>query len=146
MNHTEEAIKSAKPSENFTGWNLDEHAERNGWAGVGLVTGVTKHRDSEAIERANFDSAYDQLTEAFSVGVVEVVRFGHWAVGWFEILTYNTGVNGLAEAVANIIKRLDEYPILDEDLWSQYEWDENHPEDDNRCWDEDECSCGLPKV
>ena len=94
MNHTEEAIKSAKPSENFTGWNLDEHAERNGWAGVGLVTGV----------------------------------------------------NGLAEAVANIQKQLDEYPILDEDLWSQYEWDENHPEDDNRCWDEDECSCGLPKA
>lgn len=146
MQHTEEAIKSANPTENFSGWNLDEFATAHNWAGVGLLP-VSQHRDSEALERSNFDSAIDELSTKYGEANIDIVRFGHWAVGWLEVAVHNTGVDGIAEAVADIKKRLDEYPMLDDNLWSQYEWNDNHPKEDGVCYQEDgDCPCGLEKA
>jgi len=145
--HTPQAIESATPTPDYTGWNLDTHADSHEWAGVGLVP-VTQHRDSEAWERSNFDTAIAELSEAFGEHSVAVVSFGHWAVGWVELLTYDTGIEGIAEAVEGIQARLDKYPILDEFRWSEYEWAENHPEGENLCYSEDkgDCPCELPQA
>jgi hypothetical protein len=143
--HTPQAIESATPTRDYTGWDLDSHAEAHEWAGVGLVP-VSQHRDSEAWERSNFDTAIAELSAAFGADSVAIVRFGHWAVGWVETLTHNTGIEGITEAIEGIEARLAEYPILDEFRWSEYEWADNHPEDDDKCWAEDDCECGLAKV
>jgi hypothetical protein len=145
--HTPEALESAEAFDGFTGWNLDRHASKYEWAGVGLVS-VTQHRDSDAVERSNFDSAKSELSEKFGKDSVAVVSFGHWAVGWVEILTFDTGVEGLAEAVAGIKARLEKYALLDESLWSEYEWSENHPEGENTCYADkrEQCSCELPNI
>ncbi len=145
--HTSQAVESAAPTRDFTGWDLDSHAEAHEWAGVGLVA-VSQHRDSEAWERSNFDTAIAELTEAFGENSVSIVRFGHWAVGWAETLTYNTGIEGILSAVEGIKSRLEDYPVLDECLWSEYEWADNHPEGESVCYSEDrgDCPCGLPSA
>ena len=144
MLHTPEAVKAFEPTANFTGMNLDEYANTNKWTGVGLIP-VTKNRDSDALERANFDSTIDSLSEKYGDTNIGTINFGHWACGWLLVAVYNTGIEGLAEAVADIEKRLKEYAVLDEVLWSHYEWDDNHPENYPNCYAEDEgCTCGRP--
>jgi len=146
--HTTQALESARATSDFSGWDLDAHAEEHDWAGVGLVL-VTQHRDSEAWERANFDTALAELSEQFGSDSIAIVRFGHWAVGWVETLTYDTGVEGLLDAVEAIHARLKDYPLLDECLWAEYEWADNHPEDEDVCYAEaegDTCPCDLPRA
>jgi hypothetical protein len=146
MLHTPEAVEAFRPTSNFTGMNLDEYAHINKWAGVGLIP-VTKNRDSEPLERSNFDSTIDELSDKFDGTNIGTINFGHWACGWLLVAVYNTGISGLAEAVADIDKRIKEYAILDEVLYSEYEWSDNHPEGYGECYSEDyDCSCGLPKA
>lgn len=146
LRHSAEAIASAQATRDFTGWSLDNYANDREWGGVGLVN-LSHHRDSEALERANFDSALRDLREKYGKSSVDVVSFGHWAVGWVEIAVYDYTIEGLESAVAELHKSLQNYPVLDENLWAEYEWADNHPEGDNTCWaDEDEnCPCDLPK-
>ena len=145
MLHTEGAVKAFQPTDNFTGMNLDDYAVSNKWSGVGLIP-VTKNRDSDPLEASNFDGAIDDLSAKYGDNNIGTINFGHWAHGWLLVAVYNTGISGLAEAVADIDKRLKEYAVLDEYLWSKYEWDNNHPESYPNCYSEDlDCECGRPK-
>lgn len=147
MKHTLEALETARPYDGFTGWNLDSEALEREWAGIGIVP-VAQTRDSEALERANFDTALAELSALHGEDNVGIVRFGHWACGWVELAIFNTGVSGLEDSVESIKQRLDNYPVLDEELWLEYEWADNHPEADNYCYSEDYdfCECGRPKA
>lgn len=145
MLHTADAVKSFAPTDNFTGMNLDNYALENKWAGVGLIH-VTKNRDSDAMERSNFDTAIDELSAQFGDNNIGTINFAHWACGWLLVAVYNTGIEGLAEAVADIDKRLHDYALLDEMLYAEYEWADNHPEYAEACYSEDgDCPCGKVK-
>ena len=142
--HTKEAVQSANPMEGFSGWDLDKFAAVNNWQGVGLLP-VTLTRDSDALGRANWSVAFNRLREQFGEDSVEPARFGHWAVGWVELGTFDTGRAGILEAVEGMRKELEDYPVLDEDVWSEYEWEDNHPWD-GVCYSEDDgCHCGNDK-
>ena len=145
MLHTEGAVKAFQPTDNFTGMDLDNYAVENKWAGVGLIP-VTKNRDSEALERSNFDSTIDDLSAKYGDYNIGTINFAHWAYGWILVAVYNTGRVGLAGAVADIGKHLGEYAVLDEMLYSQYDYEDNHPESYPNCYSEDlDCECGRPK-
>jgi hypothetical protein len=54
---------------------------------------------------------------------VVVLRFGHWANGWFEIALVKPGSK--AEAIArDIEKGLEDYPVIDEDDFCEREAEE----------------------
>ena len=139
--HTAEAVESSKPGEGFTGWNLDNWARENGWQGVGLLP-VSLTRDSDYLVKANWDAAFQELEAQFGKDCLAVAGFTHWACGWVDVGTFDTGKAGLLEAVEAMRKRLDDYPILNEDLTSMYEWDEYHPSD-GVCYSENagDCPC-----
>ena len=87
----------------------------------GLVGWLTQNRDSEALERSNFESALEELGGESET--VEVHRFGHWACGWWEIIAFK--LNTPAHEIAlKIQEGLDNYPVVNEEHFSEKEWNE----------------------
>jgi hypothetical protein len=92
-----------------------------------FVAPVFRTRDSQSLENSNFDTALKML--GGESDLVEVHRFGHWGPGWYEIIlvfpdedeniTFVTKVHLLQEMQRN----LDNYPVLDEEDFSQKETD-----------------------
>jgi hypothetical protein len=112
---------------------------------------VGRSRDSDALERANFramltalgfdddENAPDDCPLDSELGepTRAIVRESHWAVGWVEwIAIHHLDTNGLRIADKQAA-RLQDYPILDEDLWSEYE-DADCGETWSNCFDRHE--------
>ena len=119
-----EAQEYLRPSEykrppNYIG---DEH--------YGTYSAYAIHRDSDPIERANFQVMDELVTDA-SIDVLEndempyITRESHWAVGWLDTLRVPMTNEAAVIALAEAMQRLEDYPILDEDLASTLEWEEN---------------------
>ena len=88
------------------------------WPGY-YSAGVGQSRDSDALERANFDAMLKAIGGESET--VTVVRESHWAVGWVEWIAIHTD-DGAALQIADQIKGdLADYPVVDESLWSEYE-------------------------
>lgn len=120
-----QARRKAEEVAKLTGWQLPD-----GW-GIGPVG---QHRDSDSLERSNFDTALQILeNEEGAADDVEVFRFGHWAVGWVEEIGFRLGTPAAARA-EEIAQRLEDYPVLDEDDFSAREWADDHPEGDSLCY------------
>lgn len=75
-------------------------------------------RDSCALDRANFQAAQTLLTEAKAE--FETIRRGHWGPGWYEIIVVRPTPAG-RQCLEKLESRLEDYPVLDEDLWSELE-------------------------
>ncbi len=70
-----------------------------------------RNRDSGPLERSNFEHATAVLGDDDDV---EIHRFGHWAVGWLEIILVRPGSEAAARA-ARIEERLGNHTVLDEE-------------------------------
>lgn len=80
---------------------------------------VSHHRDSDLIAESNFYSIKEYL-EHYYPDQTEVVRLGHWAVGWVELLLiHESNVHACDEADQIIADLENKYPIYDEDDWSR---------------------------
>lgn len=78
---------------------------------------ANRHRDSDRLERSNWDAIETELG-----GEGEhcaIFRFGHWAVGWMEIM-----VTDLAADANRILSALRDYPVLDDSSYFDLEYDE----------------------
>lgn len=92
-----------------------------------LVAPCCLTRDSDALDRSNWITQ-NKAIEDFPEEDWQIHRFGHWACGWFEILLVkpNSAACGIAEALEH---RLEQYPLLNEDLCSQLEYEEGLDDD-----------------
>lgn len=79
-----------------------------------------RNRDSDILTESNWDCALEELGGESDSVVIH--RFGHWACGWIEYLTVASGTPAHDKG-AQIVKRLDDYPVLDEDDFSRREMD-----------------------
>jgi hypothetical protein len=88
-----------------------------------------RNRDSDALTRSNFTQALaaiggDTGEDDDGVSAVTVVSENHWAVGWVEWIAIHK-TNATALIIADeIMERLEDYPVLDEDHFSNLEWEE----------------------
>jgi len=83
--------------------------------------GVGRHRDSDTLSRSNFECMLSALGGESET--VIVVREGHFLVGWIEwIAIHYTDERALK--VADDLEKLQDYPIIDEDHWSELEEEE----------------------
>lgn len=94
-----------------------------------LVSTVMITSDSDCLSRANWQSVLDSLKDCpvaddeLDSGDWETHSFNHWACGWFKILIARPG--SLAEKILREIeKRLENYPVLDDDALSTLESEE----------------------
>lgn len=97
-------------------------------------SGCGRSRDSDALERANFDAmlkalggerSHETLGDPNDPGcalpLVKIVRESHWAVGWVEWIAIHESANEQLEIADKIAGKLEDYPVVDEHLWSEYE-------------------------
>jgi len=88
-----------------------------------------KNRDSDALTLSNFDAITEEL-KGFD-GFISVVST-HWLVGWIEtIMIHKDDELGVEKAI-DLCKRLEDYPVLDEEDFSDREY-ENSLETLNNC-------------
>lgn len=76
-----------------------------------MLLPVSITRDAQPIDQSNFVAAQCILDEAGAE--YQIVRFGHWAVGWVEHILVAPSEPGLTVA-GEIVCALADYPILDE--------------------------------
>jgi len=87
-----------------------------------LVAPVIQTRDSEALDRSNFEVCLKELGGESET--VEVHRFGHWGPGWFEIIIIEPN-SPQAKIADDIEAALSDYPVLDDEHFSELEYAEN---------------------
>ena len=78
---------------------------------------LSHHRDSGLVEESNFQSALKALNGESDT--VKVIRSSHWAVGWIEFILIHESDKESIDKGNEIEKVLDNYPILDEDSFSE---------------------------
>lgn len=91
--------------------------DRQDW----LVVPCSKTRDTGPFNESNFQAALAMLGGESET--VEVHRFGHWGPGWFEIIIVAPNSDA-AKIAEDIERRLEYYPVLDDEDLSSREWDD----------------------
>jgi hypothetical protein len=91
--------------------------DRQDW----LVAPCSTSRDADVLVQANWDSLKKCL-EPFK-DQWEEHSFGHWGCGHFEIILIKPDSLAAAEC-EEIEGSLSYYPVLDDELFSLYEWQE----------------------
>jgi hypothetical protein len=116
--------------EHLKKWQMPLHYFGASWPDY-YSSGVGRSRDSDTLERANFDAMLKALKECqapadwgHDFAPYQIVRESHWAVGWIEWIAIHESASE-ALAIADKLKGgLEDYPVIDEELFSQYETDE----------------------
>lgn len=77
-------------------------------------------RDSRCLERSNFEVLEAKLKALGANYTIET--HGHWACGWLDhlLLSFDNSPQVVRE-IATMVHGLNDYPILDEDHYSQLE-------------------------
>lgn len=116
-------------------WTLPKHYAGAHWPDYFVFLG--RSRDSDCLERANFDAGLkaiggeqsdpdkdDPNDPGSALPLVRVVRENHWAVGWVEWIAIHESQTETLELAFSIKDKLDDYPVVDENLLSEYETEE----------------------
>lgn len=106
---------ASKPSSwddfsNYIGRDLHEFST--------LYVVMTRNRDSDILTESNWNAALKFLGGESDDCVIH--RFRHWACGWWEALCVTSNLKDQGEMIE---KRLYSYPVLDEDDFSNREWE-----------------------
>lgn len=108
----------------MTPWKrLDNYIGKD-WTGW-LVAPCGQSRDSDTVERSNWDAQLERIPESETV---QVVRERHWAVGWVEWLAVRPEDTAAVAEGEKVGDELEGYPILDEDKWAELEAEESTEE------------------
>ena len=112
-------------------------------------SGCGRHRDSDALERANFLAMLIALgfdgnenaphwcpLDGDGEPTRVIVRENHWAVGWVEWIAIHKSDDAGLMIADEVAERLQDYPIVDETLYSEIE-----DEDCRETW----ANCYSPK-
>lgn len=106
--------------ESLTRWEVPDSWFGKHWNG--WFVGLGQHRDSDALGRSNFRAALEALGGESET--VQVVREGHWAVGWIEWIAIHESDERALTVQYEIEGSLKSYPVLDESDWSEEESEE----------------------
>ena len=82
------------------------------WSDSVVVPMISRNRDSEILDESNFESALEMLGGESQD--VQIIRYGHWACGWFELIQINPKRIDLIKKCIEIKELLEQYPVLDD--------------------------------
>lgn len=133
-------------------WTLPQCYVGAEWRGF-YSAGFGQSRDSDVLERSNFQVACNRLmtldsdTPDGEECTVQIVRENHWAVGWVEWIAIHESNAPALDLARELCSKANDYPILDESHFSDLEWSEA-----NDYWERMSISerldytkdCGLP--
>jgi hypothetical protein len=107
-------------------WTMPPHYAGETWPNY-YSAGLGQSRDSDALERSNFACMLAAL--GGESDTVIVVREHHWAVGWVEWIAIHADDSAALKIADDIQARLADYPVINEEHWSELE-----QEDANETW------------
>ena len=85
---------------------------------------IGRHRDSDILTETNFRVALEAL--GGESDTVEIIREGHWAVGWVEWIAIHESDSKALRTADEIVASLEDYPVLDNDALSDAEYEAVH--------------------
>jgi len=106
----------------LTEWKHPSDYMGETYEGYYIVVG--RSRDSDALENSNFETALEMLGGEDEEAGVIVAKAGHWAVGWVEELLVSKNAPEKVAIAEQIEKKLDNYPVLNEEDFSRREYEE----------------------
>ena len=101
-------------------WARPDHYAGADWPEWFVFLG--QDRESDALTRSNFECGLARL--GGESDTVRVVREKHWAVGWVEWIAVHESDAARLKAADDMLAALYAYPVLDEDHFSDLEWEE----------------------
>lgn len=101
-------------------WSQPESYAGASWNEYFVFLG--QNRDSDAIDRSNFKCGLAAI--GGESDTVHIVRERHWACGWIEWIAIHQDDAEALSAADNIARRLEDYPVVNEDDLSELEYDE----------------------
>jgi len=110
-----------------------------------ITTPLGTHRDADAMMESNWDVITREMDKVNHFGTfseydsVIYHREGSCLVGWAEAVQVRKDDAVAIKAAMDIVNALANYPILDDDDFSEREWNANHP-GGGKCYG-DCCSC-----
>jgi hypothetical protein len=110
--------------ENLNLWEWPESYSGSSWNEYYVFLG--KHRDSDLLDESNFDVGYSKIKDLNTElengdNSIQIVREGHWAVGWIEWIAIHESNIPALKVADSISSDLKDYPVLDEEDWSNRE-------------------------
>lgn len=78
------------------------------------------HRDSDILNESNYQGLKGMFIDLN--GVIEICS-NHWAVGWVETILIHKSAEETIKKGIEILERLSDYPVLDEEDFSNREYD-----------------------
>jgi hypothetical protein len=117
-----------------------------GFSPVDDVVIAGQSRDSDCLERSNYETIFDHLKtteetlsfqfpdefeKAYALNDGDLFiydyRAGHWAVGWVEtMLMSQHAPDCLQMEVVSVLNALADYPVFDDSHFSELEWTESN--------------------
>ena len=87
---------------------------------------ITRTRDSDLLETSNWHYCLKKFNMVDNLDKIDVAieRAGHWACGWLEYLVISPDNAEFIALSQDIDKRLKDYPVLDDDDYSNRQWEE----------------------
>lgn len=101
-------------------WTLPDNYAGATWPNY-YSAGFGQSRDSDALERSNFETAWTALQKFEGV---ERVRESHWAVGWVEWIAIPADDSAALQVADEMCARWEDYPVLNDEHFSQLEQEE----------------------
>lgn len=108
----------------LTPWTLPESYFGETWDGY-LIAPVGRNRDSELLTESNWQAQLKTLEATLDPvsDPWQIVRENHWACGWIEWVAINPDASETIAAMEKLADRLAQYPVLNEDDWSEREYE-----------------------
>ena len=90
-----------------------------------------RNRDSDCLTNSNFETGFEAVKAASTVTEKDdedirphIVSENHWAVGWVEWIAIHESDEAALELADSLLAKLENYPVLDENDWSEREMEE----------------------
>ena len=117
-------------------WKMPDSYFGATWEGYYVF--LCQNRDSDCLERSNFRMALELIGgESEAESGVQVVREGHWAVGWVEWIAIPAGPSVAISKAVEIMDDLESYPVVNEEDFYRLE-DEEAQKVWSKCYDDKE--------
>jgi hypothetical protein len=123
---------------NRNAWTRHDSDESHLW--VPLPVSMNDRAD-DPLDESNYEIARRLIDDVAAFGTD--YRMDAWPSGVIHTLMVRIDDALALREAESIVRGLEHYSILDEEDYSQREWDHNHPSEDE-CYAED-CSCDAAK-
>lgn len=98
-------------------WTLPSHYAGAEWPEYFVFLG--RSRDSDDLTESNFECGSKAIGGESET--VRIIRESHWACGWVEWIAIHESDESALGIARELIDRLNAYPVIDEDDWSERE-------------------------